>query len=66
MYLLRLLDHKFNFYYVKLYLQLTACVTDNNVQDTILQDDILDILQEIGYSGVPQCETTLTCKKVVQ
>lgn len=67
MYLLQLLDHKFNFMLSnKLYLQLTICVTDNNVQDTMLQDDTLDILQKIGYSGVPQHETTLTCKKVVQ
>ena len=47
-------------------LQLTICVTDGAVQLVMLRDETLDVMQQLGYTGVPQRETTLSCKKIVQ
>jgi hypothetical protein len=47
-------------------LQLSAASTDDQVQDIIMKEATIDILQELGYTGVPYKETVTTVGQIVQ
>ncbi len=47
-------------------MQLSAASTDDQVQDIIMKEATIDILQELGYTGVPYKETVTTVGQIVQ
>ena len=36
------------------------------LRETLVKDDVLDILSEVGYTGVPHRETLQTVSRIVQ
>ena len=47
-------------------LQLVNINSDDEVRNILTKDVNLDILHEIGYSGIPQRETTESAKAIIQ
>lgn len=39
---------------------------DKELHEVLLQDDVLEVLEQIGYKGVPQKETLLSSKSNVE
>ena len=39
---------------------------DEHVRDILLSDEVIDILQQIGYKGVPHRETKTSVTSVIQ
>lgn len=40
--------------------------TDDEVKNLLISDSILDVLQELGYTGIPHRETVLSVKSIIQ
>lgn len=39
---------------------------DKELHEVLLQDDVLEVLEQIGYKGVPQKETQLSSKSIIE
>ena len=50
----------------KLCLQLEKAHSDKDIQDLLLSDEGLDLLEIIGYQGVPSRETVASAGNIVQ
>jgi hypothetical protein len=47
-------------------IKLANAKTDEEVQSILTQDDTLDVLDSIGYRGIPQRETTTSVINVIR
>ncbi|XP_046841801.1 uncharacterized protein LOC124435915 [Xenia sp. Carnegie-2017] len=47
-------------------IKLSSCITDDVLHETILANEILDVLQNVRYTGVPQKESIKSSKDIVQ
>ncbi len=51
-------------YSIRISLQITNAPDDEKLREVLASDDVLDVLSEVGYTGVPQRETkTSACLK---
>ncbi|KAJ7381358.1 hypothetical protein OS493_001485 [Desmophyllum pertusum] len=46
--------------------RLSSATTDEQVKATLTCDDVLDVLESIGYSGIPQKETVAGIQPIIQ
>ena len=46
--------------------QLSSATTDEGVRAVLTSDDGLDVLESIGYTGIPQKETLAGVKPIIQ
>lgn len=54
--------HFFNFWLSKIH----SVKDDRELHEVLLQDDVLEVLEQIGYKGVPQKETQLSSKSIIE
>ena len=47
-------------------LQLSSATTDEQVRTTLTSDVVLDVLESIGYTGIPQKETLTGVQPIIQ
>lgn len=60
------LNNNKNNYCFNLVFQLSSATTDEQVKATLTCDDVLDVLESIGYSGIPQKETVAGIQPIIQ
>lgn len=53
-------------YFNVLVFQLSSAATDQEVRDALTSDEVLDVLESIGYTGIPQKETLAGVKSIIQ
>ena len=47
-------------------LKIQSVQDEDQLHEVLLQDDVLQVLEEIGYKGVPQKETLVSSKNLIQ
>ena len=47
-------------------LKIQSVQDEDQLHEVLLQDDVLQVLEEIGYKGVPQKETLVSSTNVIQ
>ena len=52
--------------FILLLLKITSVSDDKMLRELLIRDDILDILGEVGYTGVPHRETLETVNSIIQ
>ena len=54
--------------YISLYINLQLCnaTSDEEVKELLMNEEMLDILSEIGYRGIPQRQTLSGVEVIVQ
>jgi len=45
---------------------LSSAATDEQVRAILTSDDVLDVLESIGYTGIPQKETLTGIAPIIQ
>ena len=46
--------------------QLSKATTDDQLRAELTCDEVLDVLEKVGYSGIPQKETVVGIQHVIQ
>jgi hypothetical protein len=47
-------------------LQITSAPDDEELREVLVSDDVLDVLSEVGYTGVPQRETKASVSNIIK